>query len=100
MTLNGAIKQLQDFECAEDLPVYYKPAIAEIVNTLLMDVQEVRHGKWIDDNHRPKCSICGSPIPVRKIIFDGEVMWEDNSSDNYCSACGAKMDLECKDESD
>ena len=40
MTLNGAIKQLHELRSAEDMPIYYKPAIAEVINVLLMDGRE------------------------------------------------------------
>lgn len=97
MTLNGAIKQLHDLRCAEDMPIYYKSAIDEVINVLLMDTQEVRHGKWINDNHRTKCSICGGRIPINKVVLQGEVMWEDNTPVNYCPSCGALMDKEEKE---
>lgn len=56
------------------------------------DVVEVRHGYWVNDNHLIKCSICGSPIPLNKVVLHGEVIWEDNRPVNYCPNCGAKMD--------
>lgn len=49
MTLLGAIKQLQELRNAEDMPIYYKPIIAEIINTLINDAQEKRHGHWFDE---------------------------------------------------
>ena len=85
MTLNGAIKQLHELRSAEDMPFYYKPAIAEVINVLLMDTQEVRHGRWlhlhldpdnITGHTKGECSICGK---IRTV-------------DNYCPNCGAKMD--------
>ena len=53
--------------------------------------EPVKTGKWINDNGQTKCSICGNPIPIRKVVLRGEVMWEDNSPVNYCMNCGAKM---------
>ena len=92
MTLNGAIKQLQELRSAEDMPIYYKPVIAEVINVLLMDTQEVRHGHLIvmplrEDKtadvtayYEPiVCSVCGS---------------QNNCESAYCSYCGAKMDEE------
>ena len=82
MTLNGAIKQLHELRCNEDMPVYLKPAIAEVINTLLMDAQEVRHGQWINingDNTAFRCSVCGETSCCNAA---------------YCNDCGAKMDLE------
>lgn len=82
MTLNGAIKQLHDLGCAEDMPIYYKPVIAEVINVLLMDVQEVRHGYWQDG----KCAICNAEAPYTEDGF-----WNETT---YCPSCGALMDKE------
>lgn len=90
MTLNGAIKQLHELRCNEDVPAYVKPAIAEVINTLLMDAQEVRHGRWIK-KYRGNylCSVCGAWYRTTDDygnIIDGEMR------SNYCESCGAKMD--------
>lgn len=84
MTLAGAIKQLHELRSAEDMPIYYKPAIAEVINVLLMDAQEVRHGQW---EIKPlwqgaeakycECSVCH------------HASW---MTSDYCQHCGAKMD--------
>ena len=86
MTLKGAIKQLHELQSAEDMPVYYKPIIAEVINVLLMDTQEVRYGHWIDHTYkyrypvgRYECSMCGGAHDME---------WD------YCPSCGAKMDEE------
>ena len=78
MTLQGAIKQLHELQSAEDMPFYYKPAIAEVINVLLMDTQEVRHGWWINCGWSVKCSICDYDMPF--------------ATRNYCPNCGAKME--------
>ena len=59
-----------------------------------MDLEnnEAKHGRWIKDNNQTRCSICGSLMPIRRVVHDGEVMWEDNSPINYCPGCGAKME--------
>lgn len=44
MTYLGAIKQLHELRAADNMPIFYKPAIAEVINVLLMDTQEVKHG--------------------------------------------------------
>lgn len=84
MTLAGAIKQLHELRSAEDMPFYYKPAIAEVINVLLMDTQEMRHGYWkgkpIAGYSTVRCSECG------------EVFMENNGKWNYCPNCGAKME--------
>lgn len=49
------------------------------------DVQEVRHGHWIEDRTEPlgyRCSVCGKGM----CRFD------------FCPYCGAKMDEVSKDE--
>lgn len=85
MTLNGAIKQLHELRSAEDMPIYYKPIIAEVINVLLMDTQEVKHGLWIDcgtaieGDTEVKCSECG------EVLY-----WLAN----YCPNCGARMDAQ------
>ena len=92
MTLMGAIKQLHELRSAEDMPFYYKPAIAEVINVLLMDAQEVRHGHWIertkvhpdllnDSTYNYECSECG--------------YWDQHGANvevPYCWHCGCKMD--------
>lgn len=87
MTLMGAIKQLHELRSAEDMPIYYKPAIAEVINVLLMDTQEVRHGRWeVVDGAEPRrfgCSVCK------------KLSWTE---DNFCSYCGAKMDGERRED--
>ena len=90
MTLQGAIKQLHELRCNEDMPVFFKPVIAEVINVLLMDAEEVRHGRWIK-KYRGNylCSVCGAWYRTTDDygnIIDGEM------KSNYCESCGAKMD--------
>ena len=63
-------------------------AFNHFIDTMpLADVEEVRHGKWI--NHSGGewgCSSCAN------IVFT-EGSWE-TPYDNYCPYCGAKMDNE------
>lgn len=88
MTLNGAIKQLHELRSAEDMPIYYKPAIAEVINVLLIDTQEVKHGRWIDTGSGQECSVCG------------EIQYGYDSYRNYFPNCGAKMDMSYSDSTD
>ena len=92
MTLAGAIKQLHELRSAEDMPIYFKPCIAEVINVLLMDAQEVRHGHWnvVKSSIHPNgndvaCSVCdfkmGSSFGYR-----------------FCPNCGAKMDGERRED--
>ena len=78
MTYLGAIKQLHELRNAEDMPFYYKPAIAEVINVLLMDAQEVKHGHWTVTPIYIICSECGESFPL--------------VPQNYCPNCGALMD--------
>lgn len=58
-------------------------AYSIIKNQPTADVQEVRHGKWIEyDNGVQTCSECGE-----------EHEWQDYRA-SYCEDCGAKMDKE------
>lgn len=72
------------------MPVFFKPVIAEVINVLLMDAEEVRHGRWIK-KYRGNylCSVCGAWYRTTDDygnIIDGEM------KSNYCESCGAKMD--------
>lgn len=87
MTLNGAIKQLHELRAAEDMPFYYRPAIAEVINVLLMDAQEVKHGRWRltrDGQMVYKvCSVCAERMPLNQ--------WRQEWESPFCPSCGAKM---------
>ena len=48
------------------------------------DVAPVVHGKWEYDGTKTKCSVCGDIIELEDCK-----RWDSN----YCSDCGAKMDL-------
>lgn len=53
------------------------------------DVVERKRGKWIDS----KCSECGGLIPITKVLWHGEVMWEtDYPMSRFCPNCGAQME--------
>lgn len=74
----------------------YNEAISDAADVLVhfppADVQEVRHGYWINDNGLYKCSVCNTftitgwatCIPIDQM----------NKTMQYCNNCGAKMDLE------
>lgn len=49
------------------------------------DVRPIVHGKWLKDYKMPTCSVCGNAM-----IHE----------DQYCSNCGATMDLEIGDWDD
>lgn len=58
-------------------------ALEAILDAPTVDAEPVRHGRWIYHNAIPAtCSVCGFSCG----------MYDDDSSDMYCSHCGAKMD--------
>lgn len=65
---------------------YYGPWIREeIIDSPTIEAEPVRHGHWeihtdAVGNTYYECSCCHT------------TWWEIKSNDNYCSACGAKMD--------
>lgn len=88
MTLRGAIQQLRELHGNDDIPAYVKPAISKVIETLEMDAQEVRHGRWKEDydgiDTIYECSVCGEPF----VTLEGtpaDNLW------NYCPNCGALM---------
>ena len=97
MNLRGAIKQLHELRSAEDMPVYYKLVIAEVINVLLMDAQEVKHGHWVHGKELSRDYIGDVCVSVRydkcwcseccyQVEEFGLPLW------TYCPICGAKMD--------
>jgi len=84
MTLQGAIQQLYDMQCNEKFPIYYKPAIDEVIKTIVADAQEVRHGRWVElYKNNYKCSVCGSWWTCDETPIE--------SGFDYCPNCGARM---------
>ena len=64
----------------------FKRAIKKIPKGIIVDVDQVRHGRWETNSDRPDSLICS----VCKCGFD---MWKHDPH-NYCPNCGAKMDGE------
>ena len=73
-----------------------KGVISLVKSQPTADVQEVRHGKWVDNaedvywkNHfiRKHCSECGNEPEYRAENYSYVLS-------NYCRNCGAKMDKE------
>lgn len=59
------------------------------------DVQEVRHGRWMDDyepsiGYKPRCSVCGEKV-LHGVSFD---LCGNRHEMHYCPNCGARMDLD------
>ena len=49
-----------------------------------IDVQPVKHGRWINENFCTRCSACGNMT-----IYD---KYSREVESDYCPNCGAKMD--------
>lgn len=66
--------------------------VAKMIELLpAADVEEVKHGKWIEypRAHYFKCSECKETVPYKKaVLIRGKRKYK------YCPHCGAKMDLE------
>ena len=60
------------------------------------DVAEVKHGEWIQEWELEKGLEDNDEIPYIKCSLCGHIEWnidkERNTTPNYCSKCGAKMD--------
>lgn len=69
-----------------------------IDNQPTADVQEVRHGHWIEDKETG-CLICSECVRFTDEII-GDMIEQDGKiihrsmNPFYCSKCGAKMDVE------
>ena len=60
------------------------------------DVEEVKHGEWLQDWEHQRLMEDYDEIPYIKCSLCGQVVWnldkERNTTPNYCENCGAKMD--------
>lgn len=87
-----AIEQIEDIH--EQLGDYYtiEDVIADIDTMPTVDAEPVKHGKW---NKRTTIAYCRNGI---FIDYDeylcSECQRVTEIKENYCSNCGAKMDLE------
>ena len=81
MTIQGAIQQLHDMRCNEKFPIYYKPAIDEVIKTIVADAQEVRHGRWERRGYHLHCSCCD---------------WSTDLATPYYPGCGAYLGGDAK----
>lgn len=59
------------------------------------DMQEIKHGKWIEYKYKLKCSNCNTLIDIDDI--PEKICLNYCSILNYCPHCGAKMDSERND---
>lgn len=57
------------------------------------DVAQVRHGRWVSDQHKLArvCSVCNRDEPYKFADIDADMY-------DYCPYCGAKMDGSSNEE--
>lgn len=80
MTIGGAISELNNLLKADDIPIYYKPSIKKVIETI---EQEPKTGRWVvTDDDLVYCSECEDSYYPRPI----DASWY------YCPHCGAKME--------
>lgn len=97
MTLNGAIKQLHDLRNSDAMPVYFKPAIAEVINVLLSDVRENVKGRWVEVVDRTEMydkegvKTWGMLFQCNQCGFVLNAIEGHTGQYNYCPNCGADM---------
>ena len=84
MTLTEAKKELEKFV---ELKTTMRPAFLDV----LLQAEEVRHGRWRDSRDTGvifmECSVCKAR--VKKFAYLGAV---GTNGIRYCPYCGAKMD--------
>ena len=88
-TVNGVWERIYDRCTYQPVHDVYRMIIKRINGAIASDVQEVKHGEWLsrcgtgqyDDYY---CSLCG--------MYEEGTRNKDRLG-NYCSWCGAKMDL-------
>lgn len=59
-----------------------RTAISQVEWQPTADVEEVKHGEWLENGANYKCSYCGNTEPY--------------CTDAYCRMCGTKMNKEEK----
>ena len=71
----------------------YGDCFGKIKSLPTADVEEVKHGMWIDDGDCFHCSVCNKTYQLGSLqtIYDVKRCWQ------YCANCGAKMDGNTKD---
>ena len=69
----------------------FDECVDRVENFPAADVEEVKHGKWIEypRAHYFKCSECKETVPYKKaVLIRGKRKYK------YCPHCGAKMGAE------
>lgn len=87
MTIEGALNDLNILLKANDIPIYYKPSIKSVMDTITMEKMP-KMGKWliknVGDSEHAICSVCGDDSYLSP-------EWDALELYKYCSNCGAKM---------
>ena len=71
----------------------FKKAIKKMPKGIIADVTPVRHGRWEKQSGLYSCSECGKTCP-----YDVQADVIEYWACNYCPKCGAKMDLEDRED--
>lgn len=90
MTIEGALTDLQNLIDIDEIPVWAKPSLRKIKETVEMEIGERKTGKWLlihplqeDDDGAYECSCCKSGS------------WEvDPATWKACPWCTALMEVE------
>lgn len=81
---------LTDFEiisCNGNYKMALKLLLDKIEGLPAADVQEIKHGRWIDQRADSEvCSVCGSRFYISALFIVGI-----NDEPNFCPNCGADM---------
>ena len=93
MTLQGTIEELNNLINAKDIPIFYKPSLEHIKETIELELKEQKTGHWIEGQtnnskiHNILCSNCSEGYPSKghaNSQYTGEKF-------KFCPNCGAKM---------
>ena len=81
MTIGGALSDLNNLLKADDIPIYYKPSIKAVMDTIALE-QEPKTGRWIshyDEDAKEGWYECDRCHTERAFNTD------------YCPDCGCRM---------
>lgn len=86
MTIQGALNDLSNLINSSDIPMYYKPSLKKIKETIELEMQP-KIGEWIVTGYDYKCTNCEAEI-------NGEINYMSKSKIKYCPYCGIKLEGE------
>ena len=92
MTIGGALSELNNLLKADDIPVYYKPSIKAVMDTITLSSSEKpKMGRWIPIEYDGYAD----GYPVWDKWECSECVCEHNGDEEsltaFCPNCGAKM---------